>query len=418
MIKFGLIGVGGIGAYHRAAIEKLERRGVARLVAVADPTVDRLSKEKEELDGRGVNWHLDYRDMLREDLDAVAIATPIPFHFEMALACIKRGVLVNLEKPPVPFLSQLDTLIAADAGNRVYVGFQMIGSRCIQTLKLLIAEGRLGELLEIRTGACWPRLDHYYNRASWAGRMTLKGLPVFDGPATNGLAHLIHNIMFLGAEGLHSYAMPAEVRGELYRARPIESYDTACLNGRFASGVRFSVAVTHASRESLPFQIEVRGTGGWARISNDGATLETSCGVACNHQETTQQLINTFYANLTDKAEGPANFLTPSLSDTRGYVASTNAMFRSAGGIRDIESAETYGTGDNQGYHVPGLMAAIEESLASGKLFSEQGLSWATARPQTVALQGFSGISLEDLEAGSANSSHADAEHTEKMANA
>jgi predicted dehydrogenase len=68
-VRFGLIGVGGIGAYHRAAIEAHESAGVARLVAVADPWAERLAAQKADLESRGVRWHMDYRDLLRDETE-------------------------------------------------------------------------------------------------------------------------------------------------------------------------------------------------------------------------------------------------------------------------------------------------------------------------------------------------------------
>src|ERR1043166_2723349 len=107
-VRFGLIGVGGIGAYHLASIEANERAGEAQLVAVADPTIDRFPEVKAKLGERGVRRHANYADMLREEkeLDAVTIATPIPFHLEMARASLECGLFVNLEKPPVPLIQQ------------------------------------------------------------------------------------------------------------------------------------------------------------------------------------------------------------------------------------------------------------------------------------------------------------------------
>src|SRR5438105_3535962 len=218
-VRFGLIGVGGIGAYHLAGIEECERAGDARLVAIADPTMDRFPEVKAKLDERGVRRHMNYTNMLREEkeLDAVTIATPIPFHLEMARASLERGLFVNLEKPPVPLIQQLDALIEADKNNHVAVGFQMIASEVVQRMKQLIVEGKLGDINDIRAAACWPRTDSYYNRAGWSGKMTLRGEPVFDGPATNALAHLIHNIMFLASPQRYGFDAPIEMQGELYR---------------------------------------------------------------------------------------------------------------------------------------------------------------------------------------------------------
>jgi predicted dehydrogenase len=389
-IRFGLIGVGGIGSYHRTAIQGLESAGMGRLIAVADPWIQRLATQKADLEARGVRWHLDYRDMLREEaeLDAVVIATPIPFHYEMTLACIKRGLAIHLEKPPVPLIQQLDALIAADAKRTVSVGFQYIGSHCTQELKRLITEGNLGQLREIRAAACWPRSDKYYARANWAGRMMLDSAPVFDGPATNALAHLIQNIMFLAGEGRDDFAEPVEVQGELYRARPIESYDTACMRGRFATGTEFSVTVTHATESPLPFCIEVRGTEGWARLSLDGAKLETSAGVICDRPESTQQLINSNYGNFLDVIHGRRERFLTRLVDTRGYVSTTNAMLLSSGGVHDIDPAaiRRYTRDGAGGFEVLKLREAVEENLASGRLFTEQGCAWATAKPRPFQL--------------------------------
>ena len=397
-IRFGLIGCGGIGAYHRAAIEAHEAAGTARLVAVADPWAERLATQKTELESRGVRWHLDYRDMLRTetDLDAAVIATPIPFHYDMALACIERGLTVHLEKPPVPAMPQFESLVAWDAKQSVSVGFQMIGAHSTQLLKQLIADGKLGQLKTIRAGGCWPRLDNYYSRAIWAGKMELDGAPVFDGPATNAFAHLIHNIMYFAGAGRDEFAAPVEVEGEVYRARPIESYDTACMRGRFASGIEFAVAVTHATETPLPFLIEARGTEGWARLSQDGAVLESSVGVSCEHPQGTQELLNINYDNFIGVAQarrdrvltgGPDRFLTR-LADTRGYVSATNAMLHSSGGIHDIDASAVrqYVQDGSGGYDVLNLWSAVEETLASGRLFHEQDLPWAKAKPEAVPL--------------------------------
>lgn len=390
-IGIGLIGAGGIGAYHRASIEGLEKQGLARLVAVADPWAERLAAEKGALEARGVRWHLDYRDMLlaEKELDAVVIATPIPCHYEMAKACIERGLKVHLEKPPVPLVAQLEELISADASSSVSVGFQFIGSRCVQTLKRHIVDGKLGRVRQIRGGACWPRLDNYYGRASWAGKMTLEGAPVFDGPATNALAHLIHNIMYLAAGERHGFAAPKEVMGELYRARPtLESYDTACLRGRFQDGVEFAVAVTHATEPALPFQLEVRGDTGWGRISQDGARLETSDGVSLDAPETTQELLDVNHANFINVIMGRSDRFFTRLAETRGYVASTNGLLLSSGGIHGIgpASIRQYEKEGQGGYEVTGLREAVEATMAGGKLFSEQGLPWAVARTEAVAI--------------------------------
>lgn len=400
--NFGLIGVGGIGAYHRRSIQRLASSGQAQLVSIADPTFAPDHPERTYLEKTGVQWFENYTDMLEQqvDLQAVTIATPIPYHFEMALACARKGLPVMLEKPPTPLLSQLETLIASDSQEKIRVGFQMISSQCLQQLRKLILEGHLGDLQSIRVGACWPRLDSYYTRARWAGRLSLDGQAVLDGPATNALAHLIHSILFLAGDEEGHYGEPTSLQAELYRARPIESYDTVCLRGELESGVEFSLAATHATMETLPFQIEVKGSRSWARLSEDGALLETGCGSYCHHPEETQNLINRCYEHFVRYQEGHPIGFPSSLREARGYVKVTNAMFQSAPGITTLDPGLVwrYGSDNNRGYHVPGLHAAIQEHIHSGKLFSEQALPWASFQGETIDFIHFDGIHLEDLQ--------------------
>ncbi len=378
-----LIGVGGIGQIHLAAITSLAKEGRARLVAVADPSVDRLPEAKAALTAQGVRWHRRYEDLLEEEktLDAVTVATPIPCHFDMARACIRRGLLVNLEKPPVPFLHQLETLIEDDPAQRVSVGFQMIGSPPIQQLKQLAVAGEFGEIREIRAAGGWPRSHTYYERASWAGKMHLGGEPVFDGPATNALAHVLHSIMYLAGREAGSFEVPVNVQGELYRARPIQSYDVACLRGRLGSGALFAAALTHATEREFPFQIEVHGDKGWARLSANGTRLETSGGLCMDDPESFADGFARYYRRFFDSAAGDDQRADTRLRDARGYVLATNAMLLSSGGVHAIGEpwACPYGEGATGGYAVTGLHETLKEFLATGKLFSELSVPWAVA---------------------------------------
>ena len=389
--RYALIGATGIGGFHLAAIRKLEEEGLVRLVAVVDPALAPPSGLRHEFDAGGVNSYLDYGAMLRQEsaLEAVVIAAPIPFHLEMALACIARDVFIYLEKPPVPLIQQWETLVAADTRRRVAVGFQMITSRWVQECKGAIAQGKLGIVQEIRLAACWPRLDHYYGRNAAAGRMSAGGEPIFDGPATNALAHLIHNAMFLAGGGADEFDAPVEITAELYRARPIESYDVACLRGTFRSGVRFTAALTHATEEALPYQFEVRGSAGWARVSDDGAVFESSFPRAFDCAESFEQLVEKTHRQFLAFARGEQPRAATSLRDTRGYILATNGMLMSSGGIHPIAPAHLrrYQRGGEGGYDVAGLRAAVAASFQTGQLFSELNLPWSV-RTASVPVSG------------------------------
>ena len=225
--------------------------------------------------------------------------------------------------------------------------------------------------------------------------MFVQGEPVLDGPATNALAHLIHNAMFLAGAATDEFDAPVEMTGELYRARSIESYDVACLRGKFRSGVNFTAALTHATEESLPFQMEVRGTEGWARVSQDGAVFESSFPSEAFRPDTFEQLVDKTHRQFLAAARGEQPRFSTPLADTRGYVLATNGMLLSSGGIRSIEASHlrTYTRGDEKGYDVVGLRDAVIASFQTGKLFSELNLPWAT-KTAPVSVEGLTNFEL------------------------
>lgn len=386
-LVIALIGVGGFGFRHRVALEQKQQEGLVHLKAIADPTITKYPQLHRDLIRQGVTVYLDHNEMLRSEptLDAVTIVAPIPYHEEIAKACLARGLKIYLEKPPVPLIQQLDNLIALDSRNSVHVGFQMIGSSWATTIKNWITEGKLGLIKGIRAGACWPRTNTYYHRAAWAGKMIHAGRPTFDGPATNALSHLIHCIMYIGEHSADGFTEPTEICGELYRAREMSSYDTACFSGKLKSGINFAVAVTHATKQELPFEIEIEGTKGWVKVSKDGQKLESSWGnETCS--ESTALLIKRLYDEYIDFLNGTKSRHLSTLADTRGYLLATNGLLLSSRKIKEIpdEFVHSYLNEDqDRGYDVTGLYEAVRETIQTGKLFSEQRLPWSM-KTQTV----------------------------------
>ncbi len=387
--RYALIGATGIGAFHLAALRKLEATSALQIVAVADPALAKDETLAGDLAARGTSPHFDFREMLRKEtgLDVVVISAPIPLHLEMTAICLDRGLFVYLEKPPVPLIQQLEMLLARDGQARIGVGFQMINARWVQELKAGIVSGALGRLEEIRIGACWPRLDAYYSRNSAAGKMTLRGEPVFDGPATNALAHLIHNAMYFAGATPTGFGVPDEVTGSLYRTRAIESYDVADLRAVFSSGLRLTAALTHATQESFPFQVEVRGSAGCVRISGDGTVFEGDLISFDPRPETFEELVEKTHRQYLDFVLGHQPAPATSLEDTRGYLLATNGLLLASGGIHPVapEYIRSYRRGGEGGYDVAGLRAAVQATAESGRLFTEQGLPWAVeTRPVPV----------------------------------
>lgn len=383
-VRTALIGAGGFGASHLARLSGHPCDRFCRLVAVADPMFaeGRGTALATSLEMGGCRLYPDLHTLLEREpeLEAVVISTPIHLHFEMAAACMQRGLAVLLEKPPVPLLAQLEDLLSRPGHRRVAVSFQRIVSEPVQQMKRWILEGRLGALRDLRTSACWPRLDTYYARAPWAGRMSLGGKPVFDGPATNALSHVIHHLMYLGGETQEDFAKPVAktVEGEFYRVRPnLESYDLVALRGRLESGPRYFAALTHATSVKTPFIVEARGDRGWARLENNGWRLRSSWGADISYQDDAVNAYEVVYENLARLARAPGTRPATSLEDTRGYLMATTLGLEASGTIRPVPPEYVHRFTLNttpipgHGYCLPDIVRLIDCAYEHQHLFSE-----------------------------------------------
>lgn len=395
-LRIALIGAGGFGRFHLQALLELQKRGLVRLVAISDPNRPELCNP-ENMAPNTPRWFPEYQTMLREceTLDAVTIAAPIPLHLSMTEACIERGLFVYLEKPPVPLIQQLEHLTRCDRYKRVFVGFQMISAKTLGCLKEWIVEGRLGRIKEVRVCGSWPRADEYYERNGWAGRMSVRGEAVFDGPATNAFAHLIHDLMFLCGSSTR-FAVPTRLRSEIYRARPIESYDVACVRGVCDTGIQFSAALTHATKELFPYKIKVFGSLGEAELRDDGNALESDFNCMSSRESLQEMMLET-YQRFLARIEGRRGGVISTLDDTRGYVLTTNGMLLSSGAIHQIDEmhVKRYEKGGKYGYEVEDLWHGLETFYQTGLLFSELGFPWAK-RTQFVDLEDLHHLPFEE----------------------
>ena len=361
----GIIGIGGYGQVHLRALRTLHHAGLCRLVAAADPFADRLPEARAGLRAEGVDIS-DGEDALlaRGDIDAVVIATPIWLHARQATAALRAGKHVYLEKPPCATLAEFAQIEAARAasGRVCAVGFQMQASPVIRHLRALIAEGALGSLTHVWSSVRWCRDAAYYGRAAWAGKMSLDGSPVFDGPATNALAHVVQAALSLAGE-------PGRVRGSLMRARPIESYDTAYIEAECASGAAVRLAFTHASETQESAWLRLRGTSGEAHFTWDNEMTVTTGGkreVLRLPYEGTVAILLDFLAAM--RGEHPP--ATP-LPDSRGFLVSATAALQSGHGIGDFAPDRVNpvrrpgpGEAENDVYTVRDLDAQMEAFAA------------------------------------------------------
>src|SRR5690606_25565408 len=115
--------------------------------------------------------------------------------------------------------------------------------------------------------------DRYYNRSPWAGKWEHDGSPVFDGPATNALSHVVHATLFIAGATEKDWAELEKVRGCLMKARPMESYDCAFLEAQTVTGVSVRVALIHATTRHDEAIVHCSGSHGSATLRWDGTVI-------------------------------------------------------------------------------------------------------------------------------------------------
>ena len=147
-LRTGIVGCGGISKSHAAAHANLE--GVD-LVAMCDINRDALNNRADEY---GVsNRYTDYEEMFaREALDLVSVCTHAPLHAPIAIAAAQAGTHVLSEKPLSVDLETADQMLAAcrEAGVHLAVSHQFRFTPLFRHAKVLIDEGKIGELRSIR----------------------------------------------------------------------------------------------------------------------------------------------------------------------------------------------------------------------------------------------------------------------------
>ncbi|MGE0846510.1 MAG: Gfo/Idh/MocA family protein [Flavobacteriaceae bacterium] len=145
MPKIAQIGCGGWG---RNLARNLHELGA--LAAIADPAAEAAARAAEY----GVAHHADWRPVLADAaVDAVSIATPAETHAEVALAAIRAGKDVFLEKPIALDIDEARTLAgaAADVGRILMVGHVLNYHPAFERLSALCRERAFGTLRHLRS---------------------------------------------------------------------------------------------------------------------------------------------------------------------------------------------------------------------------------------------------------------------------
>lgn len=296
-ITVGMIGLGR-QAYLKNMKQFLAMPDV-QILAVCDVDAWRLKNAKQAIDQtygkktpsgsyRACEAYVDFGDVLaREDIDAAMISTPDHWHIPMAVAAMKAGKDVSLEKPITRTIAEGRELsdLGKQLGRVFRVDSELRSTRSAHRAATLIRNGRVGDIHTVTVGVpagdvgCPPQpempvpkdLDYKrwlgaapsapytlnrvhppqsYGRPGW-----MRHLHYCDGMVTNWGTHLCDGAMW--ATGLERTG-PVEIEGT-GKYPPPESFWNVLLN--FEVHYQFANGVKWTYRTEKPY-FRIEGTKG------------------------------------------------------------------------------------------------------------------------------------------------------------
>ncbi|UCG85251.1 MAG: Gfo/Idh/MocA family oxidoreductase [Gemmatimonadota bacterium] len=158
-VQVGIIGVGGRG---RSLLRLLLRRQDTLVNAICDINPAAIQKSLEMTAEAGVAAPAQYQDgeedfrnlLVRDDLDAVIVATPWLWHTTMATAAMKAGKAVGVEVPAAITVEECWDLV--DTSEQTGMPCMILENVCyrrdVMTVLNMVRQGLFGELIHCQGG--------------------------------------------------------------------------------------------------------------------------------------------------------------------------------------------------------------------------------------------------------------------------
>lgn len=199
-------------------------------------------------------------------VDVVLVLTPLRTHAELAVRAAQAGKHVLLEKPIDVALEPARAVVDAveRAGRKLGVVFQFRFRPGTVTLRNLLREGALGELLSVSCAVRWWRPAAYYAQPG-------RGMRERDGGGV------------LLTQGIHTLDVLLDLAGAVRRVsaqcrtsglRSIDTEDIACAAVEFRNGAVGVVDATTVAYPGYPERIELAGTRGSAVLEAERLVVQ------------------------------------------------------------------------------------------------------------------------------------------------
>jgi predicted dehydrogenase len=166
------VGVAGFGYWGPKLVRNFSEMTDAELAWVSDLDAGRLQRVRQHYPSIQTTQSFD--EMLRSDVDAVVVATPIWTHYRLTKAALLAGKHVMVEKPLTADSAEAEELteLAEERGLTLMVGHTFEYNAAVRALREIVASGEIGEvyyvdaarlnlgLFQTRANVLWDLAPH------------------------------------------------------------------------------------------------------------------------------------------------------------------------------------------------------------------------------------------------------------------
>ena len=278
-VKVGIIGTGTIGTVHAEVLQAVPE---AKIVAMCDIDSAKLADRAKRF---GVtSTFADYHELLKSDVQAVVICTPNCLHKPMAIAALRAGKDVLVEKPMTMNTAEATEIVQVvkETGKLLNVGNCTRQNRQIQVVKEYIDSGFFGHIYHMR--AVLIRRRGIPGLGGWFTTKAQSG----GGPLIDCGVHWFDLAMYLSGywkpttvsassvakfgPRMRDYAFvdmwgPPKFEGGVF---DVEDYSTGFV--RFEGGATMVFDIAWAANAQDQAYIEIMGDKAGVRVLEGGAT--------------------------------------------------------------------------------------------------------------------------------------------------
>ncbi len=248
-MKFGIVGAGAIAQLRKKAVEAAQE---AEFGGVLD-----IDHEKAKVLAGSARVFSSLDEIINSpDLDAIIVSTPPDTHEEIAVAALRAGKHVLVEKPMANSIKACRQMLEAarESGTVLTTGFNHRYFPAVKALKEAVETGAIGQLSYVRGFTGHTGLSEF--NSTWMySKDVMGGGALFD----NGIhmIDLIHHIM-----GPIS-SVYGKSASDIWALDRVEENAFAILSG--ANGAIGSLHASWTEWKGYHFYIEAYGSKGMAR---------------------------------------------------------------------------------------------------------------------------------------------------------